>query len=118
MGNFLSGMEGKRTQGGMIVYLHVRKTGSKVDVTGLDYMGVYVQNYGPYPRKMRILPLLPGLEPGAGVWVDARDKQRMDGVWQYLTEMYDRPEQNIAPLDPAELGVLPLGPAEPGVTGG
>lgn len=105
LGNFLSGMEGRHTQGGVIVYLHIQKTASQVDVTGLEYMGVYVQNYGPYPRKMRILPVLPGVELEAGVWVDARDQQRMDWVWQDLSEMYDRPERNIAPLDPAELGV-------------
>jgi poly-gamma-glutamate capsule biosynthesis protein CapA/YwtB (metallophosphatase superfamily) len=103
LGNFVSGMEGRRTQGGVIVYLHIRKTGSKVDVTGIDYMGVYVQNYGPYPRKMRILPLLPGLDLGEGVWVDARDQQRIGWLWEALTEMYDRPEQGVAPLDPAEL---------------
>ena len=103
LGNFVSGMEGRHTQGGVIVYLHIRKTGSEVDVTGIDYMGVYVQNYGPYPRKMRILPLLPGLDLGEGVWVDARDQQRIGWVWADLTEMYDHPEQNVVPVDPAEL---------------
>ena len=49
---------------GVIVYVHIRKTGSEVEVTGLSYMGVYVQNYGPYPRKVRILPVLPGLDLG------------------------------------------------------
>ena len=43
MGNFLSDMIRWRTDSGVIVYVHIQKQGQEVKVTGLSYMGVYVE---------------------------------------------------------------------------
>jgi poly-gamma-glutamate capsule biosynthesis protein CapA/YwtB (metallophosphatase superfamily) len=104
MGNFISGMEGRYNNGGAIVYVHIRKQGTRVEVTGLSYMGAFVQTFGPYPRKVRLLPVLPGADPGEGIVVTPADQKRMDLVWGDLTELFYNTDTNVVPLDPNELG--------------
>ncbi len=102
MGNFSSDMVRWRTDSGVIVYVHVRRTGQKVEVTGLEYMAVYMQQYGSYPRKVVVEPLLPGVVPAPGS-VSAAQQRRLDSVWEYVTDMYHDPQANILPLDPSHL---------------
>ena len=107
MGNFLSTMKRDLTDHGVIVYVHIQKVGDVARVTGLSYMGVWVQESGSYPRKIRILPVLPGIEPQTDTGIGARSTGCMEEAWEYLHGMYYRPEENIRPLEAADL------PADP-----
>jgi hypothetical protein len=62
-----------------------------------------VQKVGPHPQTVRILPVLPGLTPQTDTTIAATTKARMDKVWNYYKAMYDKPQDNIVPLDPAAL---------------
>lgn len=77
MGNFCSKMDRWRTDSRTIVYVHIRKTGGLVEVTGLSYMAVYMQQYGSYPRRVVVEPLLPGTVPAVGC-VSARRQKHID----------------------------------------
>jgi poly-gamma-glutamate capsule biosynthesis protein CapA/YwtB (metallophosphatase superfamily)/preprotein translocase subunit SecG len=103
MGNFCSNMEGSHTDSGAIVYVHIKKMGPSVEVTGLSYMGVYMQHDGSGPGKFSVEPLLSGVAPAPGTSLSTRQQRRLDSAWEFLNYMYYRPEANIVPLDPTEL---------------
>jgi poly-gamma-glutamate capsule biosynthesis protein CapA/YwtB (metallophosphatase superfamily) len=106
LGNFVSAQRKRYTDSGLIAYVHIQKTGLRVNVTGVSYLPVYVQrSVAQSPVQYRILPVLPGLSPGSDVPLSLADNQRMDQVWEELGAMLYRPDENIKPLDPAELGL-------------
>lgn len=106
LGNFVSAQRKRYTDSGLIAYVHIQKTGLRVNVTGVSYLPVYVQrSVAQYPVRYRILPVLPGLDPGSDVPISLADNQRMDQVWEELGAMLYRPDENIKPLDPADLGL-------------
>jgi hypothetical protein len=106
MGNFVSAQRKRYTDSGLIAYVHIQKTGLRVNVTGVSYLPVYVQrSVAQYPVRYRILPVLPGLSPGSDVPLSSADTQRMDQVWEELGAMLYRPDESIKPLDPADLGL-------------
>jgi poly-gamma-glutamate capsule biosynthesis protein CapA/YwtB (metallophosphatase superfamily) len=102
MGNFLSNMSTPPRDTGAIVYVHIKKTGDRVEVTGLSYVGVMVEKSGATTRELGIVPVLPGVEPAAGVAVSASQQKRLDASWEYLTEMLYKPDVNIVPLTATE----------------
>ena len=102
MGNFLSDMTTPHADSGVIVYVNIRKTGERVEVTGLRYMGVYMQQSGGYPPKLVIEPLLPGVEPAPGYPIGVTLQRHLDSIWGYITRRYYHPDMNILPFDPSE----------------
>jgi poly-gamma-glutamate capsule biosynthesis protein CapA/YwtB (metallophosphatase superfamily) len=106
MGNFLSDMSTPPKDRGAIVYVQIKKTGQKVEVTGLSYMGVMIDKVGSYVRELCVVPVLPGVEPAPGTSVSAKRQQRIDSVWAYLTDLLDNPDANIAPLAAADTAGL------------
>jgi poly-gamma-glutamate capsule biosynthesis protein CapA/YwtB (metallophosphatase superfamily) len=103
MGNFLSGADVWPEDSGVVMYVHIEKSGDKTTVTGLSFLPVLVQKVGPHPQTVRILPVLPGLTPQTDTTIATTTKARMDKVWNYYKTMYDKPQDNIVPLDPGAL---------------
>jgi poly-gamma-glutamate capsule biosynthesis protein CapA/YwtB (metallophosphatase superfamily) len=102
MGNFLPDSAGWPQDNGLVIYVHVQKVGDKTTVTGLSYLPVLAQRGGS-PRKVRLLPVLPGVVPQTDTVIGAGTQARMDKVWNYYQAMYDKPQDNIVPFDPADL---------------
>ncbi len=107
LGNFLSARQPyPGTDSGLIAYVHIEKKGLRAQVTGISYLPVYVQrSTETYPARYRILPVFPWSQPDTDTVVTEADEQRMNQVWEELREMLYRPDENIAPLDPADLGL-------------
>jgi poly-gamma-glutamate capsule biosynthesis protein CapA/YwtB (metallophosphatase superfamily) len=103
MGNFLPDSEGWPKDNGLVIYVHVQKVGDKTTVTGLSYLPILTQRTSTAPRKIRILPVLPGVVPQTDTEIGAGTQARMDKVWNYYEAMYDKPQDNIVPFDPADL---------------
>jgi poly-gamma-glutamate capsule biosynthesis protein CapA/YwtB (metallophosphatase superfamily) len=102
MGNFLPDSSGWPQDSGLVIYVHIEKSGNETTVTGLSFLPVLVQKAGN-PQTVRILPVLPGLTPQTDTTIADITKARMDKVWNYYKTMYDKPQDNIVPLDPADL---------------
>jgi poly-gamma-glutamate capsule biosynthesis protein CapA/YwtB (metallophosphatase superfamily) len=106
LGNFLSAQSWRYSDSGVIAYVHIEKKDLRVYVTGISYLPVYVQHSTVQsPATYRILPVLPGVEPDTDVPVSAADRERMDQVWEELNGILYRPDENIVPLDPADIGI-------------
>jgi poly-gamma-glutamate capsule biosynthesis protein CapA/YwtB (metallophosphatase superfamily) len=106
LGNFVSAQRKRYTDSGLIAYVHIQKTGLRVNVTGVSYLPVYVQrSVTQYPVRYRILPVLPGLDPNSDVPLSLADNQRMDQVWEELGPLLYRPDELIKPLVPADIGL-------------
>jgi poly-gamma-glutamate capsule biosynthesis protein CapA/YwtB (metallophosphatase superfamily) len=101
MGNFLPDSAGWPQDNGLVIYVHVQKVGDKTTVTGLSYLPVLAQRGGS-PRTVRLLPVLPGVLPQTDTVIGAGTQARMDKVWNYYEVMYDKPQDNIVPFDPAD----------------
>ena len=110
-------------QAGIAVYLHFRKLGLRTYVTGIDFMPLYVQTGAvdaggatsgqttttgdavKGPTVFRILPVLPGLEPDTDVPLTAEDRKAMNAIWEYARNTLYRPDEDIVPLAPSQLGL-------------
>lgn len=104
LGNFLPPASTGWLEGStVVVYVHLEKLGDETTVTGLSFLPVMRQTTKS-PLTVRLLPVLPGLTPQTDIAIDSRTKARMDKVWDYYQGMYDKPEENIVPLDPEWLG--------------
>lgn len=118
---------------GIIAYLHFQKSGLRTYVTGVSYLPIYVQAIsaqastpgGPTTtaptgkgttttvttagaKKVaayRILPVLPGLEPQTDTPLGNEDRLRMASIWEQARSLLYRPDENISPLLPSELGL-------------
>jgi poly-gamma-glutamate synthesis protein (capsule biosynthesis protein) len=106
LGNFVSAQRWRYSDSGLVAYVHIEKRGLRAYVTGVSYLPVYVQrSSSEVPVRYRVLPILPGSEPKTDAPLTAADRQRMAGVWEELRDPLYRPDENISPLDPAELGL-------------
>jgi poly-gamma-glutamate capsule biosynthesis protein CapA/YwtB (metallophosphatase superfamily) len=105
LGNFLSGQRWRYSDSGLIAYVHIQKQGAEARVTGISYLPVYVQKTTEDRTEFRILPVLPGLDPETDTTISAREEARMDQVWEELNDMLYRPDEDILPLDPTDLGL-------------
>jgi poly-gamma-glutamate capsule biosynthesis protein CapA/YwtB (metallophosphatase superfamily) len=106
LGNFVSAQRWRYSDSGLVAYLHMEKRGLRTFVTGVSYLPVYVQRAAEVaPVQYRVLPVLPGLEPKTDIPLTDAEKQRMAEVWEELRVQLYRPDENIAPLDPADLGL-------------
>jgi poly-gamma-glutamate capsule biosynthesis protein CapA/YwtB (metallophosphatase superfamily) len=106
LGNFVSAQRDRYTDSGLIAYIHIEKRNQRAYVTGISYLPVYVQRSTVQePVRYRILPVLPGLEPETDAPLTAEDEERMNQVWEELNEMLYRPNEDIEPLVPADLGI-------------
>jgi hypothetical protein len=65
---------------------------------------VWVQQSGEYPRKVRILPVMPGLTPSSDTVISPSDQSAMDRVWDYLYEMLYDLDENVVPMESPGLG--------------
>jgi len=74
--------------------------------TGVSYLPLYLQAAtGEKPAKYRILPVLPGVEPNTDVPLTGSDRARMTAVWEEARSSLYRPDEQIRPLIPSELGL-------------
>jgi hypothetical protein len=136
LGDFLAVPEARAVdgvdapQGGVAVYLHLRKMGLRTYVTGIGFLPLYVQvgtidAGGPASGQttttgnttstagsaagrstvFRILPVLPGLEPDTDVLLTAKDRTAMNAIWEYARNQLYRPDEDIVPLVPSQLGL-------------
>ncbi|MBN1320319.1 MAG: CapA family protein [Thermoleophilia bacterium] len=106
LGNFVSAQRLRYQDSGLIAYVHIEKTGLRASVTGISYLPVYVQySAEPLPGTYRVLPVLPWSQPETDTVVTRDDKERMNQVWDELRSHVYRPDENIAPIVPADLGL-------------
>jgi poly-gamma-glutamate capsule biosynthesis protein CapA/YwtB (metallophosphatase superfamily) len=106
LGNFLTGQRWRYSDSGVVAYVHIQKQGTKVRVTGISYLPVYVQKTSEDSPRYRILPVLPGLKPKTDTALTAADETRMNQVWAELEDLLYRPDEGIVPLDPADLDLV------------
>jgi poly-gamma-glutamate capsule biosynthesis protein CapA/YwtB (metallophosphatase superfamily) len=106
VGNFISAQRWRYSDSGLVAYVHLEKRGLRTVVTGVSYLPVYVQlSNTESPARYRVLPVLPGVEPQTDIPPTAEERERMAGVWEELRDILYRPDENIAPIDPADLGL-------------
>jgi poly-gamma-glutamate capsule biosynthesis protein CapA/YwtB (metallophosphatase superfamily) len=106
LGNFLSNQRWRYSDSGLVAYVHMEKRGLRTVVTGVSYLPVYVQrSTAGSSLRYRVLPVLPGVAPQTDIPLTVREKERMAEVWEELREVLYRPDENIAPLDPADIGL-------------
>jgi poly-gamma-glutamate synthesis protein (capsule biosynthesis protein) len=106
LGDFLSAQDAEHPDSGLIAYLHLEKRELRTYVTGVSYLPLYIQAVtGENTAKYRILPVLPLLEPNTDVPLTAEDRQKMAQVWEDARSLQYRPDENISPLVPADLGL-------------
>lgn len=106
LGNFVSAQRRRYTDSGLIAYVHIEKRGLRVTVTGISYLPVYVQRAEAQNRALyRVVPVLPGLQPMTDIPLTEADEERMDQVWEELNQMLYRPDEDIRPLDPRDIGL-------------
>jgi poly-gamma-glutamate synthesis protein (capsule biosynthesis protein) len=106
LGNFVSAQRERYQDSGLIAYVHLEKKGLRTYVTGISYLPVYVQrSTGQTPVRYRVLPVLPWAEPASDVPITAADEERMTQVWEELRDILYRPDEDIRPLNPGDLGL-------------
>jgi poly-gamma-glutamate capsule biosynthesis protein CapA/YwtB (metallophosphatase superfamily) len=105
LGNFLTGQRWRYSDSGVIAYVHIRKQGTMISVTGISYLPVYVQKSGEEGVTYRILPVLPGLTPKTDTAITPADATRMNQVWEEIEKILYRPDEGTVPLDPSDLGI-------------
>lgn len=106
LGNFVSAQRDRYRDSGLVAYINIEKTGQRASVTGISYLPVYVQHStAASPTRYRVLPVFPGLDPGTDTPLTSDEEQRMDEVWAELSAMLYRPNEDIRPLDPNDLGL-------------
>jgi poly-gamma-glutamate capsule biosynthesis protein CapA/YwtB (metallophosphatase superfamily) len=94
------------SQSGLVAYLHLEKRELRTYVTGVSYLPLYFQAVtGEKTAKYRILPVFPFREPDTDVPLTADDRKRMAQVWEDARSLLFRPNENISPLAPADLGL-------------
>jgi len=92
--------------GGLIAYVHVEKLGDETKVTGLSFLPTLRQVLGSgSDKKVRMLPVLPGLTPTTDYPIADVTRARMDKAWNYYQAMYDKPQDNIVPFPAADLSI-------------
>lgn len=108
LGNFVSAQRLRYRDSGLVAYVRIEKRGLGCFVTGVSYLPVYVQRAAAEePVRYRVLPVLPGLAPQTDIPLTEAEKQRMAEVWEEIREQLYRPDENIAPLYPGDLGLYP-----------
>jgi len=106
LGNFVSAQRWRYSDSGLIAYVHIEKRGLRTYVTGVSYLPVYVQrSTAEAPVRYRVLPILPGVESRTDAPLTQQDQSRMAQIWEELRTVLYRPDENIKPLDPADLGL-------------
>ena len=106
LGNFLSNQPWRYSDSGLVVYLHLEKTGFRAQVSGVSYLPVYVQrDASRYPTRYRVLPVFAGQEPSSDLPLSRAQKTRVAQVAEELESLTFKPEQGIVPLDPQRLGL-------------
>jgi poly-gamma-glutamate capsule biosynthesis protein CapA/YwtB (metallophosphatase superfamily) len=106
LGNLVSGQRWQYSDSGLIAYIHILKRGLRTYVTGVSYLPVYVQlSTQETPVRYRVLPVLPGSQPDTDTIITAGDEERMAAVWEDVRDLLYRPDEDISPLVPADLGL-------------
>jgi len=106
LGNFISNQRWRYTDSGLVAYVHIEKRGLRTFVTGVSYLPVYVQRSTVEERtQYRIVPVMPGVDPGTDIPLTTAEQRRMAEVWEELRDLLYRPDESISPLDPLKLGL-------------
>jgi poly-gamma-glutamate capsule biosynthesis protein CapA/YwtB (metallophosphatase superfamily) len=107
LGNFLSNQPWRYSDSGLVVYLHLEKSGFRTRVTGISYLPVFVQrDVSRGPTRYRVLPVLPGRESESDLPLTAAQRTRLRQIQGELEPLVFKPQDGIRPLDPRELGLL------------
>lgn len=106
MGNFMSGMSTRYSDGGMVVYLRIEMRDGAAWVDGIQYLPVYMQR-GISGGRMnyRVLPVLPGLIPESDLPLTARDKAKLAEIWRDTKGLVDDPSIGVTALDGSSLSI-------------
>ena len=59
----------------------------------------------PSPGTYRVLPVLPWSQPETDTVITEDDEERMNQVWDELRDHVYRPDEDISPIVPADLGL-------------
>ena len=106
LGNFISNQRWRYSDSGLVAYVHIEKQGLRAVVTGVSYLPVYVQRSATEsPVRYRVLPVLPGGRGQTDIPLTLRETERMAQVWEDLRRLLYRPDENIRPLDPSNIGL-------------
>ncbi len=100
VGNLMSSMITRYSDCGVIVYLNIEKAGGKTWVKDIQYLPVYMYRAMSGGHKnFRVLPDLPGLDPGCDLPLTARDKAKMDTIWRDTSSMLDDPSMGVTAFE-------------------
>ncbi len=92
VGNFMSSMVTRYSDCGVIVYLNIEKAGGNTWVKDIQYLPVYMYRAVSGGHKnYRVLPDLPGLNPGCDLPLTVRDRAKLDEIWRDTSSMLDDP---------------------------
>ena len=100
MGNFMSGMSTRYSDGGIVVYLHIEKRDGAAWVKDLQYLPVYMQRGVSGGRvNYRVLPDPPGVLPESDLSLAARDKAKLEEIGWDTFDLVDAPDIGVTALD-------------------
>lgn len=80
-------------------------TGGTTSTTGTTDTTSTTETRGDEATAFRILPVLPGLDPASDIPLTVEDRARMGAIWEYARNQLYRPDEDIVPLAPGQLGL-------------
>jgi poly-gamma-glutamate capsule biosynthesis protein CapA/YwtB (metallophosphatase superfamily) len=90
MGNFLSDQRQRYRDSGIIVFLTIEKDKTGANVTGIEYLPVYVRKcYSGTGRTYQVLPVHPDIKLNIEPPLTNSDIERMEDIWNELTTHID-----------------------------
>ncbi len=101
LGNFVSNQRDRYRDSGIVMFVDIEKSQEGVSVTGVRFLPVWVQKTPVNGvSQYRVLPVHPSLDPQSDLPLTSSDRERMDQVWQELTEMLENPGSGITSYQP------------------
>jgi poly-gamma-glutamate capsule biosynthesis protein CapA/YwtB (metallophosphatase superfamily) len=99
LGNFMSGMSTRYSDGGIVVYLRIEKRDGAAWVSGIDYLPVYMQRGVSGGRVgYRVLPDPPGGTPESDLPITDRDLAKLEEIGWDTFELLDDPAKGVTAL--------------------
>lgn len=101
LGNFVSNQRDRYRDSGIVLFVDIEKGPEGVSVTGVRFLPVWVQK-APVNgiSHYRVLPVHPAIDPQSDLPLTSADHERMNQVWQELTEMLANPDRGITVYQP------------------
>ena len=101
VGNFMSSMITRYSDCGVILYLDIEQADGDTWVTGIRYLPVYMYRAMSGGHKnFRILPAVPGIDPGCDLPLSRRDEAKLDEIWGDTLGMLDDPAAGVTAFNP------------------